>query len=226
MKNFNKELLFIIIPIFFSNFSFCQSNEIKIKFIGNCSLYLTDGNLNVYVDFPYKSGAHNYMEYNKSELECIKDNSIFIFTHRHADHYSQKLINKPNGKIYGPWKVSKKRKLDLEKLSDSIKDFSLLAFKTSHKFSFHHNSYLITWHNKKIFISGDTGDMGPISKINNIDWVFAPFWIYRNAWEQKIAIDTKMIGIYHLYPDQKIGEGFPDNIRFLIHQNEEISISF
>ena len=125
-----------------------------------------------------------------------------------------------------PGKYQKKRKLDLEKLSDSVKDFSLQAFKTSHIFSFHHNSYLITWHNKKIFISGDTGDIETIRKLNNIDWVFAPFWIYRNAMEQKVAINTKMIGIYHLYPDQKIGEGFPDNILFLKQQNEKILIPY
>lgn len=226
MKNFNNKLVFVIISVLFSNFLFCQSNEIKIKFIGNCGLNMTDGNLNIYIDFPYKSGAHNYMEYDKSELDNIKDNSIFIFTHRHADHYSKKLIHMTNGKIYGPWKVPKKRKLDLEILSSSFKDFSLQAFKTSHKFSFHHSSYLITWHNKKIFISGDTGDVEEIGKIKNLDWTFAPFWIYRNAMEQKITIDTKKIGIYHLYPDQKIGEGFPDNILFLKQQNEEILIPY
>jgi L-ascorbate metabolism protein UlaG (beta-lactamase superfamily) len=221
-----KKILIFIISVFFSNFLFCQSNEITIKFIGNCSLYMTDGNLNIYIDFPYKSGAHNYMKYDKSELDNIKDNSIFIFTHRHADHYSKKLINKLTGKIYGPWNMSKKRKLDLVKLSESYKDFSIQSYKTSHKFSLHHNSYLIAWHNKKIFISGDTGDVEPISKLSNLDWVFAPFWIYRNAMEQKVAIDTKMIGIYHLYPDQKIGEGFPGNIHFLTHQSEIISIPY
>ena len=51
---------------------------------------MTDGNLNVYTDFPYKSGTYNYMEFDSSELDSIKDNSIFIYTHKHADHYSKK----------------------------------------------------------------------------------------------------------------------------------------
>lgn len=91
---------FIIINVLISccNIGFCQTNEIKIKFIGNCGLYLTDGNANLYIDFPYKSGAHNYMEYDKSELDSIKEKATFIFTHKHADHYSQKLLNRYDGK--------------------------------------------------------------------------------------------------------------------------------
>ena len=37
-----KILLLILLLIF--NFGFTQSNEIKITFIGNCGLHLTDGN--------------------------------------------------------------------------------------------------------------------------------------------------------------------------------------
>lgn len=56
----------------FSITVFAQTNEITIRFIGNCGMYFTDGTTNFYVDFPYKSGAHNYMEYDSSELDNIK----------------------------------------------------------------------------------------------------------------------------------------------------------
>lgn len=87
MKIKYNRILLALTLIFISNFGFSQSNEIKIKFLGNCGLHLTDGNLN-YMDFPYKSGAYGYMEYDKAQLDSIKENSIFIFTHKHADHYS------------------------------------------------------------------------------------------------------------------------------------------
>lgn len=220
-------IFLLLIACIFSSYSgFSQSNEIRIKFIGNCGLYMTDGNLNVYVDFPYKSGAYNYMEYSRSELDSINDNSVFIFTHRHADHYSRKLLKRLNGKVHGPWKVTKKRRLDPAQLSDSVKDFSLQAFKTSHKFSFKHNSYLLTWHNKKIFITGDTEDAEPLSKAGRLDWVFAPFWIYTNAKEEQVTINTEMRGVYHLYPHQTIGEGFPPDMIFLKEQNRVISIPY
>jgi len=34
------------------------------------------------------------MEFDASELDSIKENSIFIFTHKHSDHYSNKSIKK------------------------------------------------------------------------------------------------------------------------------------
>jgi len=221
MKKICQILLTVLLLISIPHNSFGQSNEIKIRFIGNCGLYMTDQNLNVYVDFPYQSGAHKYMEYDKSELDSIKENSVFIFTHRHTDHYSKKLVKKLKGKIYGNWNVA-----ELDKLNSINQNFSIQAFRTSHKFTFKHYSYLITWHNKKIYISGDTGDTGPVSQIDNIDWVFAPFWLYRNAKEENIIIDTKMFGIYHLYPFQKIGDGFPENVHFMTKQNEVISVPY
>lgn len=73
--------------LIFSTISFLgigQDKEIQIKFIGNCGLYMTDGELNIYSDFPYKSGAYGYMRYEESELDSVKENSVFIFTHKHA----------------------------------------------------------------------------------------------------------------------------------------------
>jgi len=132
-----------------------QTNEIKIRFIGNCGLYMTDGNSNIYIDFPYKSGAYNLMEYDLSELDSVKTNPIFIYTHKHADHFSGKLVKKLvknlGGEIYSPWNIK-----ELLKLNDRITDFTIEVFKTKHRYSINHYSYLITWHNKKLFISGDT----------------------------------------------------------------------
>lgn len=224
MKKSYKILLLTLSLFIISNIGFPQSKEMSIKFIGNCGLYMTDGNLNIYIDFPYKSGAHHYMEYDTSELNNIKENPIFIYTHKHSDHYSRKLLKELNGKKFGPWNVS-----ELEKLGDTILDFNIEGFKTSHKvygIPFKHYSYLITWHGKKIYINGDTGDVKPLSKIENIDWVFAPIWLYRNLQEEEMTIDTKMYAIYHLYPSQKKGIGFPENIHFLTEQNEMIIISY
>ncbi len=225
MKNIKKYIFLIISFIIISNFGFGQNNEIKIKFIGNCGLYMTDGDLNLYLDFPYKSGAHNYMEYDSSELDSISNNSVFIFTHRHSDHYSKKILRKikkeHEGKVFGNWNTT-----ELNELNNSVNDFTVKAIKTSHKFTFKHFSYLITWHNKKIYISGDTGSLEELSKLKGIDLAFMNPWLFMNAEKEKVTIDAKMFGIYHLYPDQKIGEGFPDNVHFLTEQNEIILIPY
>lgn len=70
----------IFTPIFclITAFGISQTKDIQIEFIGNCGLHMTDGITNFYIDFPYKSGAHGYMEFDESELDSIKENSIFI----------------------------------------------------------------------------------------------------------------------------------------------------
>ncbi len=221
----HKNLLSAFILLFISSFGFGQSGEIKIKFLGNCGLYMTDGKLDIYTDFPYKSGAYNYMEYNSSELDSIKDNAIFIFTHKHADHYSKKVLKKAqkakNGKSYGPWNTD-----ELENYSDTSAGFSVQVFKNKHRFCFNHYSYLISWHGKKIFLSGDTESAETISKVSNMDWAFVPYWILSDAKKKNITIDTKKIGLYHLYPDQKITGEIPEKIKLLNTQGEVISISY
>jgi len=204
MKRTFKKIFFTLTLSLVGTLGFSQTNEIKIEFMGNCGLYMTDGTTNFYIDFPYKSGAYNYMKFDETELDSIKENSIFIFTHKHADHYSKKhlkkILKEKNGQKFGVSNIS-----DLEKLGETIEDFDIKAFKTKHTFfgiPFRHYSYLITWHNKKIYLSGDTTNPETISKIKNIDWAFVPYWILSNSKEMEIQIDAKMFGIYHLYPEQ------------------------
>tara|TARA_R110000850_G_scaffold16697_1_gene51710 strand:+ start:49302 stop:49967 length:666 start_codon:yes stop_codon:yes gene_type:complete len=221
MKKIYTTLVLIIGLNIVSPFGFSQNNQIKIEFIGNASLYMTDGNLHVYVDFPYKSGAHNYMEYDESQVDRIQEDAIVIFTHRHTDHYSKKLLNNIKGKVYGNWNTE-----TLNELNNSVEGFSVKAIKTPHKFTTKHYSYVITWHNKKIYISGDTGDLEEVSKIKDIDWAFINPWLFMNAQNEKVTIDAKMFGIYHLYPDQKVPEERPDNIVFLKEQNKILLLPY
>lgn len=210
---------------FISGVSFGQSNEIRIKFIGNCGLYMTDGNLNIYSDFPYKSGAYKYMEFDESELENVKENATFIFTHKHADHYSKtnvkKVLKSKNGRKFDPGNSGK-----LASLSREYPEFAIEAFKTKHKFSFRHYSYLITWHGKRIFLSGDTESAETIGKVGKLDWAFVPYWLIRDAKEKSITIDAKMKGLYHLYPNQQFKNEIPADVRVLEKQGEVITIPY
>jgi L-ascorbate metabolism protein UlaG (beta-lactamase superfamily) len=199
---------------------FSQSNEIKITFIANCGLYLTDGNSTIYVDFPYKSGAYMYAKYDRSEIDSLKDNAIFIFTHKHRDHYSRRLVKKCKGKVYGPWNAKK-----LEQLDSSIQDISIQPFVTEHRFSSNHCSYLITWHGKKIFISGDTEHAETIAALTDLDWAFIPVWLLMDARKKGLKIDAKMIGLYHIGPKERITTADP-KIHLMVKQGEVISIPY
>ena len=202
MKRTFREIILTFSLCLIATFGFTQSKEIQIEFLGNCGLYLTDGTTNIYTDFPYKSGAHGYMEFDESELDSVKDNSIFIFTHKHSDHYSKnnlkRVIKEKGGKKYGVSNIS-----ELEQLSTTLNDFDIKAFKTKHKvfgINFRHYSYLITWHGKRIYLSGDTTNPETIGQVKNIDLAFIPYWLYENAKEQNVEIDADEIGIYHLHP--------------------------
>jgi len=209
-----------------SNSTFSQTFEIKIRFIGNCGLSMTDGISNIYIDFPYKSGAHNYMKYDLSELDSVKRNPIFIYTHKHSDHYSgrlvKKLVKKLDGEIYTPWNIR-----ELLKFKDKIKDFNIEAYRTKHLFSINHYSYLITWHNKKIFISGDTKHVETIASLKDIDWAFVPAWLIMEANKKKINLEniSKMFAIYHIGPLDNINIT-GDVVLMLNKQGEIITIPF
>lgn len=223
MTNFYLRLLWITALVCLSYVGFCQPNEITIKFIGNCGLYLTDSKSNIYIDFPYKSGAHHYMEYDKLELDSIKENATFIFTHKHADHYSRKLLRQCKGKKYGPWNIA-----EITNIKNTIPDFNIEAFRTEHKVfgvSFKHYSYLITWHNKRIFISGDTEKADTVARVHQIDWLFAPAWLVIDAKNKQLKIDATKIAVYHIGQRDRITTSY-DYIKLLNKSGEVITIPY
>lgn len=225
MNILTKTIVFLTL-ICVSNLTQSQSGEVNIRFIGNCGLYMTDGISNIYIDFPYKSGAHNYMEYDLAELDSVKTNPIFIYTHKHADHYSGKLVRKLakklDGQVYSPKNVK-----ELSKPDNKIPDFSIEAFKTKHRFSFNHNSYLITWHKIKIFISGDTEHSETIGSLKDIDWAFAPAWLIVDAFNKDIKLkgNIKNIAIYHIGSKDNITTEDP-YFKLLVNQGEIITINY
>lgn len=190
------------------NTALAQKGEITIRFISNCGLLISDGTTNIYTDFPYRSGAFIYDKFDDAELENIKDSAIFIFTHTHGDHYSSKnmraVLKNKHGRKYGKWNID-----ELEKLSETIPDFEIKAFKNKHRFAFSYYSYLITWHGKKIFLSGDAENTATIEGIKNMDWAFIPGWLFLSIHREKLEIDTKMTAIYHVGRKDKISINSP-----------------
>jgi hypothetical protein len=215
---------FIVFLLLFSGSTISQTNQLTITYIGNCGLHITDGETHIYTDFPYKSGAHHYAEYDAAQLDSIKENPYFIFTHKHSDHYYKGKVNKilkeKNGSKYGKWNIPA-----LEKLGDSIPDFKIEAFKTKHRFSFSHYSYLITWHGKKIYLSGDTESAETILEMTDLEWAFIPAWLILDIQDSDKKFDTNMIGIYHIGPGDDVNIT-GDKVLMLKKQGEVITIPF
>ncbi|PHR22524.1 MAG: hypothetical protein COA38_17970 [Fluviicola sp.] len=206
-----------------SNWGYSQNEEITIRFISNCGLHITDGNANIYVDFPYRSGAFIYDEFDRAEIDSIQDSSIFLFTHTHGDHYSRKnmkyVLKHKKGKKYGKWNID-----SLVNLESELTDFKIVAIKNKHNFSFAHYSYCITWHGKRIFIAGDAESTETVLRQKELDWAFIPGWIFIAVLDEKKEIDTKMMGIYHIGPKDSIKIIHP-KVLVLNKQGELITIS-
>lgn len=113
----------------------------------------------------------------------------------------RKLAKNLGGEIYSPW-----NKKDLLKLNDKLADFTIEAFKTKHRYSINHCSYLITWHNKKYFISGDTENAETFAAMKDIDWAFIPVWILSDAKKKGIKLSdvSKMFAVYHIGPRHRV----------------------
>lgn len=165
------------------------------------------------------------MKYEKVELDSLKETSLFLFTHRHPDHYYRKIMRgmkwKRKNKVFGCWNTNK-----LELLNSSIDDFKIEAIKTKHRFAIRHYSYVITWHGKRLFFSGDTETADTALSIKNIDWAFVPYCIMLDANKRQLKLDAVKVGIYHLYPTQTINNLNPDKLLILEKQGEVIHIPY
>lgn len=203
MPSFCKAILILSVFLCSSVPSLGQTQQVSIRLIANCGMSLSDGRSTIYVDFPYKSGFWIYPEYPKAELQQLKDSAIYLFTHKHPDHYSIRQVKrarkKKHGSTYGPWNIKK-----MEQLHQSLSDFSIQVFQTKHLHCFHHCSYLITWHGKKIFLSGDTEHADTIALQKDLDWAFVPAWLLIDAVNKKIKINATDVGIYHLSAGDRI----------------------
>lgn len=133
----------------------------------------------------------------------------------------RKVLRKKQGQKYGKWNIDK-----LAQLSDTNADFSIQAIETNHSLSFKHYSYVMTWHGKKIYISGDCETADTILTMTDLDWAFVPTWIVVDAIEKEKEIDAKLIGIYHLYPSQIVDNGNPEKFKIIENQGEVITLAY
>ena len=118
---------------------------------------------------------------------------------------------------------------ELLKLNTELKDFKIEVFKTKHRFSINHYSYLITWHGKRIFFSGDTENSDTIAKLSDIDWGFMPMWLISDAIRKKVKLKEicKMVVIYHIGPrDTIVDDGEDEQVKLLTKQGEVITIPY
>ena len=209
-----KKLLLILFT------SLLCSEQLDIQYIGNASFVLSDGKKNVFIDFPYEVGAYGFaMDYSLDSI-ITGDNNISIITHHHGDHWWRKGFMDSNNKLFAPYFVRlfvpKSRKI-LFKEHTVIDDLIINPIKTPHGFTIapfgfninlkciSHYSYILFWHNKKIFISGDANsEYELLQRENNIDIAIITYWNGEYAFMNNKNIDANNIILCHFFNLEQI----------------------
>jgi L-ascorbate metabolism protein UlaG (beta-lactamase superfamily) len=174
-----------------------------MRFVGNSAFEFSDGVTTILFDFPYRSGAFGYMEFGPEELTKRPD-SLCLFTHGHADHFSAEDLEAVGCRVAGPAQVLAKVPPDLPLEGPPPWTFgsaSIVAIESEHG-DVEHFSYLVTWHGVAILVTGDVESLEPIlGEIPRADLILLPYWL---------SAET-----------DALRERFPDAVFFLSHQERE-----
>ncbi|MCK5437531.1 MAG: MBL fold metallo-hydrolase [Desulfobulbaceae bacterium] len=197
MIKFKYSTFFFLVFFIVGHFS-ASAKPLEAVFIGNEAFRITDGDYILLTDFPYESGAYGYMKY-KYNYSDNSGNVLALITHRHADHFDPKLLYGENWKVTGPLEVTamveQKKVLKLEG-ETKFGPIKIVPKKTKHA-NVEHFSYLVIWHDRKFFFTGDTDELEALKNLPELDALFISPWFYRKAKIADALPESKNIVIYH-----------------------------
>lgn len=182
------------------------AGDLKITFIGNAAVHVTDGKSTLVTDFPYRSGAFGYMTYDMKRLPPM-DGAAVLITHAHADHFAPELLQARPMKLLGSPGLARAIPGGQELTPGKpfrYGNFEILAFPTPHGQTekIEHFSYLVTWQGRKLYFSGDTESDETLLKMRGLDVAFVSPWLLFGAAKAGKRVDAKKIVVYHHRADQ------------------------
>ena len=185
-----------------------QRPALEARFIGNMSFAITDGATTLMTDFPYESGYSRYMTYTASEIRSSTTTTLSLITHRHRDHWEPSLFLKTNWKVAGPKDVT--ASLPADRVVPVMPRFTFAALtiealETPHA-GIGHYSYIVTWHGRRMYFSGDTDSAESLLAARGLDVAFVSPWQYRTALGKGGRIDAKHVVIYHHQSGEQVAE--------------------
>lgn len=198
--------LSVIFAILFSFMaSQARAEALEVFFIGNEAFQITDQTHILMTDFPYRSGAYGYMEYDY-DFTSVTGDVVSLITHGHEDHFAPVLFEEQGWKIIGPKTVTAMlSRHKVIKFEQDIKygPMNIHPRKTSHG-NTEHYSYLVDWQGKKLFFTGDTEDLVALEDLPELDALFITPWFFRKAWQNNQLPVARKIIIYHHKADDII----------------------
>jgi len=230
MKKFILTLLsFVIITSVFSE----DKQKIVFSPIDHASFIIQSGEVTIFVD-PV-GDIEKYKPYPTPQL--------ILITHAHGDHLNKNVIDavkNANTIIIGPSIVTNQlgygqTMANGEKIAvDGMAIEAIPMYNTTtERLNFHPknvgNGYVITLHNERIYIAGDTEDIPEMRALKNIDHAFICMNLPYTMTPEQAASAVLEFKPKHVYPyhfRQKDGLGDIGKFKQLVSANPEIEVVF
>jgi len=183
-----------------------QRPVLEARFIGNMAFAITDGAVTVITDFPYQSGYSGYMTYDPAEIRSSTPSTLVLITHRHPDHWEPALFARTDWKVVGPRDVTAGIAAErVVPLSARIAfgPVQIEPLETPHA-RIGHYSYIVAWHGRRLYFSGDTESVDRLIATTDLDVAFISPWLYRSVIRRDARVQAKRIVIYHHHPGEKV----------------------
>jgi len=184
-----------------------EAQKLELRFIGNMAFAITDGKTTLYTDFPYESGAFGYMTYDFASVPKAAD-AVCLITHGHRDHFDPALFARRKSKIIAPPSLAAALPADrvIPFASEmAYRVISVEAFRTPHG-DIEHYSYLVTWHGRRLYFTGDTESTDQLLAARGLDVAFVSPWLIEAVAKKNGRIDARRIVVYHHHADEKVAD--------------------
>jgi L-ascorbate metabolism protein UlaG (beta-lactamase superfamily) len=174
---------------------------LDFRFIGNAAFEISDGDSTLLTDFPYEPGYGGYMYYPLREIKR-RNYSLCLISHRHADHFDSKLMDREGCTVLGPEEVTQQvARLEVLPMSEDGGEVEFRTLKVQPVATAHagieHYSYLVTWHGYRLYFTGDTEDYEHLKEIEDLDVLFITPWLVRDALDNGVELPGEKWVIYH-----------------------------
>ena len=193
--------------IFSKDFLKTGRGDLKITFIGHGSLMFTYRGVVIYVD-PISRLA-DYSKLPKAEL--------ILITHEHGDHLDPKAlaqVRTPNTIVILTETCAKTIKGGIVMHNGDVQTVGGLQIEAVPAYNLVHmrsegvpyhpkgigNGYVITFHEKRVYIAGDTENIPEMKQLQNIDCAFLPMNLPYTMTPEMVADAAKAFKPKILYP--------------------------
>jgi len=180
-----------------------SEREIRVHFIGNMAVRLTDGTHTVVTDFPYESGAFGYMTWLPGRVPDLRG-ALALVTHGHRDHFAAELL-RPGLTVLGPADVRRGIEGPVLEPGPRVEWQGLVvrAIPTPHG-PLEHCSYLLEWDGHRFYFTGDTEETDALLAQRDLDAASVSPWLLASLRKAGRRVDARAVIVYHHQADESV----------------------